>query len=186
VSKQPRSSFVTRPLCAAGVALMLTGCNVFGSGEPAPIPPGCPPVHALIGADRVSSYRSPEAQADDLEYVAALNQVRSRCRTIDDGIEVDVAFELVVERGPALPSDPLRIGYFIATLAAPNDALIGKRVLPVELAFGDAELAGTTETVTFRLTGVDPASPPTRRLVVGLANGRQPAPRPDAGAALQP
>lgn len=177
---------VIRPLCAAGLALALAGCSMLGSGEPEPIPPGCPPVHALIGADRVSSYGSPEGRADDLEYVAALNQVRSRCRALDDGIEVDVAFELVVERGPALPSDPLRIGYFIATLAAPDDRLIGKRVVPVELAFGGAELAGTTETVTLRLTGLDPASPPTRRLVVGLANERRPAPRPDGEATLQP
>lgn len=173
----------TRQLLAAATASLVAGCGLFGASEPDLPPAGCPPVHALIGADRVSSYRTPEERAEGLAYVAAINQVRSRCRTVDGELEVDIAFDLVVERGLALPSTSVQLSYFIATLAAPDDRLVGKRIVPLEAAFDGGDLAAIAESATVRLPGLDPDTPPSRRLVVGFTSARPASPREEG---LQP
>lgn len=179
VSTQPLAPALARHLASATILLVLAGCGLFGTDEPDVPPPGCPPVHALIGADRVASYAAPGERIGDLRYVAAINQVRSRCRASGDGIELDVAFELVAERGPAMGPGPLQLRYFVATLAAPDDRVVGKRMFPIELTFGGRDLAGLSELTTLRLPWLDPDQPPTRRLVVGLEQAASPsAPQP--------
>jgi hypothetical protein len=176
----------TRGAVASLALLTLSGCGLFGGSEPPPQPPGCPPVHALIGADRVSSYRSAEQRVEDLRYFAAINQVRSQCRADGDELEVDIAFEIVAERGPALESGPLELSYFVATLDS-AERLVAKQVFPAELTFRANGIAGYRESLTLQLPGVDPRSPPARRLLIGFAfQGAQPPPAPPAQPPAEP
>lgn len=152
----------------AGLTMVaLSGCGLFTRSEPEPPPPGCPPVHALIGADRVSSYRTAEPRIEDLRFVAAINSVRSRCSVDDDELEVDLAFEMVAERGPALEPGPLQLGYFVVTLA-PGNRVVAKQLFPIEFTFGPDGIAGMTEILALKVPGVDPRAPPSRRLLVGF------------------
>lgn len=138
-------------------------------------------MHALIGADRVSSYRSAEQRVEDLRFFAAINEVRSRCRTNGDDLEVDIAFEIVAERGPALAPDSLELAYFVATLD-PAERLLAKQVFPAELRFGADGIAGYRETLTLQLPGVDPRSSPMRRLLVGFSLEHVPPPAASSAA----
>ena len=161
--------------------LTLGGCGLFGRSESQAPVPGCPPVYALIGADRVSSYRTAEQRVEDLRFVAAINGVRGGCRTDGDDLDVEITFDIAVERGPALEPGPLELAYFVAVLDS-RQQVVAKDMFPTEFTFGPDGIAGYRESLTLRLAGVDPRSPPSRRLLVGFAR----AAAPPAGSAGPP
>ena len=154
----------------AGV-LSLGGC---GSSDPELPPPPCPTALFLDGAERTSAYRAgtgAEPRPDELRYLAVLTDLSSACRYYDDangqGVDVDLSFKLIAERGPAL-SGSEEVTYFVATLG-PDGQILARDVLRGDLPFaGDEERVGLSEALTLRLPSVTPSEAADYTLYIGF------------------
>lgn len=133
-------------------------------GDPGP-PPPCPALQILPGADAISAYApGRQGEAAGLNYVAGLGDPASACRYDGQGVEIDLAFNLLVEQGPAFDAAPVRLTWFIATVA-PGAQIQSKQLFTSEVIFPEAqEAAGLREEVTLRVPGVRPDD--SARLVV--------------------
>ena len=154
----------------AGV-LSLGGC---GSSDPELPPPPCPTALFLDGAERTSAYRAgtgAEPRPDELRYLAVLTDLSSACRYFDDGtrqgVDVDLTFNLIAERGPAV-SGVEELTYFVATVG-PGRQIRSEHVLVGDLAFAEGEQrTGWTEELTLRLPSITPARAADYTLYVGF------------------
>jgi hypothetical protein len=136
--------------------LALVAC---GTAEPeSPPAQACPAALLLNGAERTSAYRAgAEGRADALRYVAILTDLSSSCRYYGDatgqGVDVDLSFKLIAERGPALSATE-EVTYFVATVG-PGNQIFSRDVLSGDLPFtGDAERVGLSEDLTLRLPSI--------------------------------
>jgi hypothetical protein len=168
------------------VGLGLLALGACGSTEPAPPPPPCPTALLLEGAERTTAYRAgAEPRASELRYVAVLANLSSACRYYSDaggpGVDVDLGFNVIAERGPAL-LDSEEVTYFVATVG-PEGQVLAREVLGGDLPFvADEERVGLSENLTLRLPSVTPDDGGAYRLYVGfllddaeLARRRQPS-----------
>jgi hypothetical protein len=168
-----------------GRAAVLVGClGVLGAcGTAAPeSPPPCPTALLLDGAERTTAYRAGAApDPSEIRYVAVLTNLASACRYTDDGVEVDLTFDLTAERGPAFSGTTEETTYFIATMG-PGGQILKKDLFPAELDFEEG-FAGArwSEQFTLLLPGVTPETGGEHALYVGfqlddaeLARRRQP------------
>jgi hypothetical protein len=150
--------------------LALAACS---SAEPE-LPPAeaCPAALLLDGAERTSVYRAgAEPRADELRYVAVLTDLSSSCRYYSDdtgqGVDVDLSFKLIAERGPAL-SGREEVTYFVATVG-PGNQIVSRDVLSGDLPFtGDSERVGLSEDLTLRLPSITAAQSGAYTLYVGF------------------
>lgn len=143
---------VALSLAALG-ALALAAC---ASDEgPAPRPPACPPTLILQGAERTAAYApGADPSPSALQHIAVLTNLATGCRFGEDGVDVDLAFDLIVERGPAMAGEAAELTYFVATLG-PGDEVLAKQLLTSEIAFETEErVAGMAEALTYRLPSV--------------------------------
>lgn len=169
----------------AGATTLLLGLLTAAcSSDPPEAPAPCPPVVMLQGAESTSIYLPESDEAPrDLQLVVALNDLVSTCRFAGDSVDVALAFNVLAQRGPAAPADPIHIGYFLATVG-PERQIVDKQLLDVELSFAsDQETTGLRETLTLRLPGVGEAQAAGYRVYVGLqldeaAPGARRAPLP--------
>ena len=154
---------------AAGVigVLALGACGT--TPEP---PPNCPTALFLDGAERTSAYRAgAESRPEELRYVAVLRDLTSSCRYYGDGasqgVDVDLTFNLIAERGPA-QSGVEELTYFVATVG-PGQQIRSEHVLNGDLAFVEGEQrTGWTESLTLRLPSLTPAQAADYVLLVGF------------------
>lgn len=156
---------------AGGVALttlLAAGCG-FLSEEPKRQPPPCPNASILEGAGVTSTYRpGQEGDAQSLRYTAGLAQLISQCRYPADGLEVDLSFNVLAEKGPAYGQGPLEITYFVATVG-PDQRVRSKRLFSTELRFPDGRpVAGQAESLTLRYPFVFAAEGATLQLYLGF------------------
>jgi hypothetical protein len=150
--------------------LALAACS---SAEPE-VPPAeaCPAALLLDGAERTSVYRDDaEPRPDELRYIALLTDLSSSCRYYSDdtgqGVEVDLSFKLIAERGPAL-SGREEVTYFVATVG-PGNQIFSRDVLSGDLPFaGDSERVGLSEDLTLRLPSITAAQSGAYTLYVGF------------------
>lgn len=149
--------------------LALMACS---SSDPDLPPPPCPAALLLDGAERTAAYRAgAEARPADLRYLAVLTDLSSSCRYYDDGtrsgVDVDLTFNLIAERGPAL-SGVEELTYFVATVG-PARQIRSEQVLKGDLAFGQGEQrTGWTEELTLRMPSITPAQAADYRLYIGF------------------
>jgi hypothetical protein len=171
-------------------AAVLVGClgalGACGSATPEPSsPPLCPTALLLEGAERTTAYRAGAGpDASEIRYLAVLRDLASACRYYRDGdgtgVDVDLAFNLIAERGPAM-AGPEELTYFVATVA-PDGRILAKELLRSEVAFEEGEdRAGWSEDLTLRVPTVTPDTGGDYTLYVGfqlddaeLARRRQP------------
>lgn len=157
-----------------GVALVaamlpgLAGCGTADDQGPPPEQP-CPRVALLEGAAR---FTVPPADASQdpqaLRYVAALSGIRSTCQYTDGGVEVDIGFNVLAERGPALQGDSIDLSYFVATVG-PDQSILSKQMLSAEITFAEGQqTAGVIETMTARLPVSSPAEGMEHALYIGF------------------
>jgi hypothetical protein len=150
--------------------LALAAC---GTADPE-LPPAdpCPAALLLNGAERISAYRDgAEPRPDELRYVAVLTDLSSSCRYYNDdsgqGVDVDLSFKLIAERGPAL-SGTEEVTYFVATVG-PGNQIVSRDVLSGDLPFtADAERVGLSEDLTLRLPSITAAQGSAYTLYVGF------------------
>jgi hypothetical protein len=156
-------------LLLAAAALALGAC---GSSDPEAPPPPCPRASLLDGAERTSAYRAgSEARPSDLRYLAVLTDLSSACRYYGDGgsagVDVDLTFNLIAERGPALP-EVEELTYFVATVG-PGRQIRSEHVLRGDLSFAEGEQrTGWTEELTLRLPGITPSQAADYTLYIGF------------------
>ena len=149
-------------------ALGVLTLGACGSSEPQAPPTTCPTAVLLDGAERTSAYRAgAEPVPGELRYMAALTDLASSCRYVDEGIEVDLSFVVIAERGPAL-SDTDQVTYFVATVG-PGDEILARDVLSGDLPFAEGEeRVGLSEELTLRLPSVSPSEAANYTLYVGF------------------
>ena len=161
-------------LAPAGVAMLVAVLTLgaCGSSDPELPPPPCPAALFLNGAEQTSAYRpGAEPRPEALRYLAVLTDLSSSCRYYDEangqGVDVDVSFKVIAERGPAL-LDSEEVTYFVATVA-PDGRILTRDTLGGDLPFvGDEQLVGLSEDLTLRLPSVTPAQAGYYRLFIGF------------------
>lgn len=133
-------------LAAVPAALLLAGC---ASDEP---PPACPPVGAPTPLDTFVQYEPGGGR--DLTQVlfdGRLAGFESACDYDDDGVEVELAVRIVVERGPADRSRSADFQYFVAVEDGPGN-ITAKQVFDVSVPFeGNSRRLGRLEEVTLQI-----------------------------------
>jgi hypothetical protein len=134
-------------LPASIVVAALAGC----SGDDPPPPPICPQVGIINGLEHEE-----HAAADGsgrLAYRASMENVEGACRVEGGDLVVDIAIDLIVQPGPAVPGSLVELPYFVA-ISGPSGALIDRQdfVARVEMPRG-ARRAGVTETFAQRFVG---------------------------------
>jgi hypothetical protein len=154
-------------LAALGLAaLPLVAC---GTSAPQTAAPACPTALFLQGAEHTASYRPGAGrQPDALRHLAVMTNLASGCRYGAEGVDVDLAFDLIAERGPAFAGDSADLTFFVATIA-PDGEIRSKQVLSSAIAFGaDEAAAGMSEQLTVRVPAVTPEQGGAYRLYLGF------------------
>ena len=156
----------------AGLMAGVLALGACGSSAPELPPPPCPTALLLDGAEQTTAYRAgAEPRPDELRYLAVLTDLASTCRYYDDvnsqGVDVDLSFKLIAERGPALSTSE-EVTYFVATVG-PDGQILARDVLRGDLPFaGDEERVGLSEALTLRLPSVTPSEAAAYRLYIGF------------------
>jgi hypothetical protein len=170
-----RRTTVPIALLGPGQAAIVVGVLALGacsSSDPELPPPPCPRALLLDRAERTAAYRAgAELRPSELRYLAVLTDLSSACRYYDDGtkegVDVDLTFNLIAERGPAL-SGVEELTYFVATVG-PGRQVRSEHVLRGDLSFAEGEQrTGWTEELTLRLPSITPAQAPDYVLYVGF------------------
>jgi hypothetical protein len=138
---------------AAGLILVaLTAVTACSSNEEGAPGPACPLAFIIGGASRMAV--PPPSVSEDpqaLRYVAALSDIRSDCRHDEGAIEVDIGFDLLAQRGPALEGDRANVTYFVATIG-PDQTILDKQTFEAEVQFPEGrQVAGIFEALTLRI-----------------------------------
>ncbi len=116
---------------AVGAGLLVAGCGFFGTEAPRP----CPTVSVLKDAAELIRYRpGPGRDLIDVIEHAKVAGIADVCEYNDDSLEVELAIDLVVERGPAAQSSFVELPYFIAVLDA-GGAILAKEVFTGRVEF---------------------------------------------------
>jgi hypothetical protein len=164
------------PRLQAGRATALWGLLALascGTADPE-LPPAepCPAALLLDGAERISAYRQGvEPGPEELRYIAVLADLSSSCRYYNDdsgqGVDVDLNFKLIAERGPALSGNE-EVTYFVA-MVGPGNQIVSRDVLSGDLPFTEgAERVGLSEDLTLRLPSITAAQGRAYTLYVGF------------------
>ena len=136
-----------------------------------PASTACPPAQIAVPSDRIGNNN----EKGELRFVAALEQLTSGCRRQEDDIEIDIAFTMSAERGPAFDDQPVRLSYFLATVD-PRREIVDKQVLDIELNFAPGQqVTALRESVTLRLPASTEASGANYSLYIGFQPDLQPA-----------
>ena len=157
---------------SAGVGLLMLGA--CGSTEPEPAPPLCPATLLLDGAERITAYRpGAEPRASEIRYLAVLTDLTSDCRYFSGedgaGVDVDLAFKLIAERGPAMSGDE-EVSYFVQAVGPDGRTLPGAQwMLGGDLGFVEGQdRVGWSEELTLRLPSVTPDNGASYTFYVGF------------------
>lgn len=152
---------------AALILIGLAGCGTSDDQGPSPEQP-CPRAVLLEGAARLSVPPEASDSPQALRYVAALSGIRSRCDYTAEEVEVDIGFNVIAERGPALQGDSINLSYFVATVG-PDQSILSKQMFGAELEFPEGQqITGMIETMTVRLPVSSPAEGAAHALYVGF------------------
>ncbi len=156
-----------RRVSAGLAALLLAACA--SSAPPPPPPPACPAALVLQGAEHTTSYRPGSQRSPSaLRYLAVLNHLQSTCHYDDQGVDVDLALDLIAQSGPAATGDPVQVTYFVATIG-PDRQILSKQLFNSEIVFAKGEdLAGVAEQLTLRLPSVTPERASAYGLYLGF------------------
>jgi len=171
------------PWLASAAALMLVGCGTFS--EPNEVITTCPTTVVLASGETLERYRE-NSQRDltDLKLHARIGDLRQVCsiRIEERALEMDLALQVLAERGPATPqSEPQRLSYFVAVVD-PEDRIVSREAFPLELAFpGNARQAMFREELYLKVPVPAGRQVQDFRVVVGLQLTRDELERALAG-----
>lgn len=149
------------------LSLTLGACSATTPGD---LETACPPTQIAVPSDRVGH----SDESGRLRYVATIEQLTSSCRTDDEFVEVDIAFDLKAERGPVFQERPVDLSYYIATVD-PKREIVDKQILNVSLALAaDQTEHSIRESLTLRLPVSSDATGANYSLYIGFQPDQQP------------
>lgn len=131
--------------------------------------PRCPKALLLGDASNLVKFASGSGRtASDVEYEARFVGYRGSCEYSDRGVDIELAVEIEVERGPAATDGAIDFGYFVA-LPDRKGRAGHKRILPVR-----GSLAGDKDRMSYR-DGIElfvplksPADGPATEIFLGF------------------
>jgi len=163
IRRFPRPRVPWTPL----IALVVSGCSLFGT---APQPP-CPRVAMVDEARTVTLYREgPGRDLTDVRYEGAITGLSPVCEyDLEEGVvTVDLDVRLAFSRGPAADKNVGEFPYFVA-IADPKDRVIAKRVFTVAPEFPTGIMRiGVVEQLTQEIRYKPAADASAFRIFVGF------------------
>jgi hypothetical protein len=164
------SSSASRPLLAlaviVGPALLLAGC---GTSEPAREEQLICPRPAIVnGLDQSDEYKpGADGQPEALRWIAQMQNIGGGC-SYDDGVDVHLSIDLIVEPGPAFQNQPVNLRYFVA-VAGPDEQLIDKQMYTSVVTIPPgAQRGGSQESFTQHYDNILPAQGAGYRIYFGF------------------
>lgn len=116
---------------AAAISLLVYACG----GEERFAQRICPQVQILEYADRLTEFAGGAGRdVTDVVLRGRLVNFEGECNVEEDAVQLDLALDFLIERGPASRRDKGRFAYFVA-ISEFHPAPGGKRVFPIELDF---------------------------------------------------
>jgi hypothetical protein len=147
------------------------GLAACSSSTPETSAPACPQALFLDGAEQTAVYTpgaGTDPRPDQLRYLAALSDLTSTCRYVDEGVEMDLTFNLTAGRGPAFPGTPEEVTYFIATVG-PDQRILKRDAYSAELDFEEGYAgARWSEQLTLLIRSITPAQGSYYTLFIGF------------------
>lgn len=130
---------------------LLAGALAACSGDDGPPPPICPEVGIVNGLEDLE--REAVDGSGQLAYRAALENVSGGCHAEGGDLVVEIAIDLVVQPGPAVPAGIIELPYFVA-ISAPDGNMIDRQDFVARVTIPDgARRGGVTETFSQRFLG---------------------------------
>ena len=133
-------------LAAVPVALFMAGCS---SSEP---PPPCPSVGTPSPLESFTQFE-PAGGRDltQVKFSGKFSGFQSTCEYDDTGVDVDLAIQMIVERGPADRDRQADLQYFVAVENGPGN-LTAKHVFDVGIPFeGNSRRLARVEELQLRI-----------------------------------
>lgn len=169
---QPRPSYRLLGAAAAS-ALLLAGC---GGSEPRQ-QAACPTPGIVAGLETTTVFQGgvSSGREADLQYAVAMENIGGGCIYGDDGMQIELAVDVVVEPGPAFAGSQVNVPWFVA-VADPSGAIIDKQVFTSTVAIAPGAIrGGSRESVEQRFPGVETTEGGAYRLYLGLEIDREEA-----------
>ncbi len=158
------------PKTLAPAALMLLALSACANQAADQAAIACPPTQIAVPSDLIGHNN----QKGELSFVATIEQLTSSCRQDEGDVEVDIAFVVRAERGPALGDKPVALNYYLATVD-PSREIIDKQILDVNLAFKPEQaVSALREQVTLRFPASTEATGANYSLYIGFQPDQQP------------
>jgi hypothetical protein len=153
----PISHGVSKGFAAAA----LVGLAFIAACTPSQVSIVCPAIVEVKDASRLTRFDGAGRDLTDVEIAASLRSQGVACEIDDDWLELDMAVQFNVTRGPANPDRLARLRYFVAILNA-------ERVILAREEFGvEIELPGNRT----RVSVIEELQP--RMPVDGFEGGRR-------------
>jgi len=143
--------------------MLLAGCS---SDEP---PALCPPVGTPAPLDAFTQFEPGGGQdLTQVRFSGQLARVQSACEYDETGVDMDLAIQLVVERGPADRSRQVDLQYFVAIEDGPGN-IIAKQIFDVAVPFeGNSRRRARLEEISVRIPAPAENGFKRTRVLVGL------------------
>lgn len=145
---------------SAALALSIAGC---ASDAP---PPPCPPAGTPAPLDSITLF-APGGGRDltEVRFSGRISSVQTVCDYDDKGVDVDLAVDIRVERGPADKSRQADLQYFVAVEDGPGN-ITAKQVFDVAVPFeGNSRRLARREELSLRIPAPTDGFKQTRVLV---------------------
>jgi hypothetical protein len=133
-------------LAALPAVLLLSACS---SDEP---PPPCPPVGTPAPLDTFTQFVPGGGQdLTQVRFTGRVARVQSVCEYDETGVDVELAIQMVVERGPADRNRDFAQQYFVAVEDGPGN-ITAKQVFDVAMTFeGNTRRLARLEEIELRI-----------------------------------
>ena len=128
---------VRKSLLAIG-ALALSGCSMFGGGQPAnpaTAALACPKIGIVRELQEATQFRSGGKDMTDVTSRAAITDYSGNCEYGSDGVTINLNLFVLAERGPAMQGDQATYRYFVAVARPDEENPASKAEFETTVAF---------------------------------------------------
>lgn len=151
-------------------AVLAAGAILAACGKTADnAAPRCPKALLLGDASNLVKFAKGSGRAaGDVEYEARFAGYRGSCEYSDRGVDIELAVEIEVERGPARAGGAVDFGYFVA-LPDREGRAGHKRVFPVQGTLAaDRERMSYRDDIKLFVPLKNPADGPATKIFLGF------------------
>lgn len=158
------------PVSAVPVSAVLVSAflALAGCSSDAP-PPPCPPAGTPAPLDSFTQFEPGGSQdLTQVRFSGRIAQVKQVCEYDETGVDVDLAIQVIVERGPADRSRQADLQYFVAVENGPGN-ITAKQVFDVAVPFaGNSRRLARLEEIELRIPAPSGRGFQETRVLVGF------------------